>query len=389
MASRLRAGIAAALIAGGAMALALRPAEQPVAPSDVRAVPTSARLRAQHLAQQWRVAEAERRAVRYRQQLAPAIALHAELGGAALLVIAPDTVAETMHARFRELLDTIWQELGLGVTKITVGVVIDLGHDVDRTGQVPTMDRGGIFHLLPDSSDRATCLALLSPTLGFARTMTEDRSGRTRGWAKEWLADGVGPCAFHAKFGAPGRTVRQWLGHRRFDLAQSPLVQREPAAPPRAFDAAARRGWYERAYALPPAAVGCLAGRPEACRVAILAGAGGWDVRVAAPRMVQGQSRWRGDQAVLNAGRFLADVAHEVGPVRFQRFWTTTQPVETALAVALRSPVGEWTERWQRRFAPRIPLGPAIPPGEALLGLGVAAGAIAAAAAAARRRQVG
>jgi hypothetical protein len=105
--------------------------------------------------------------------------------------------------------------------------------------------------------------------------------------------------------------------------------------------------------------------------------------------MVQGQSRWRGNQSLFQARRYLADVAGEVGPVRFQRFWTTTQPVETALEVTLRSPVGEWTERWQRRFAPRIPLGPSISAGEVLLGLGVAAGALAAAAAAAQRRQVG
>lgn len=390
MAPRLRSGITTVLVVSGAVtALALWPAREVAVRPDVRAVRTSARLRAQELAERWRVAEAERRIAEYRHQLTQALAFHAEHGGAALLVIAPDGPRDVMRARLTALLDTVWHSLGLGITKITVGVVVDLSDDAERGQATPRMDRGRTVHLLPDSSDRATCIALLSPTRGFAH-MIQDASGPAQSRLEEWLMAGLGPCAFYAAYGAPGKAVRHWLGRRMFDLAQLPAVPQEPSEQRfLAFEPAARRWFYEWIYGFSPGAVACLGGRPEACRVAVLAGADVLDLNDAPPRFVVGQSRWRREQAVFWAGRYLGDVAREVGPHRFHRFWTTAEPVETGLETALQKPVGDWTEGWQRRFAPRLPLGPSIPVGAVLLGLGLAAGAIAAAAAAAQRRGVG
>ena len=84
-----------------------------------------------------------------------------------------------------------------------------------------------------------------------------------------------------------------------------------------------------------------------------------------------------------------ADVAREVSHDRFLRFWNSTEPVDTALAAALRMPVGDWTERWQRRFVPRLPLGAAAPLAAAVLGILLAGAAIIGAALSAARRQVG
>jgi hypothetical protein len=218
----------------------------------------------------------------------------------------------------------------------------------------------------------------------------EPAAGPAQARAREWLAAGLGPCAFYAAYGAPGKPVRRWLGHRGFDIAQL-LPAPTDSTVPRVFgyQPADRRWFYEWVYASPPAAVACLGGRPEGCRIAVLAGADVREVDVALPRLVPGPSRWRRGQAMFEGGRYLADVAREAGPIRFQRFWTTSEPVEAALEVALASPVGEWTERWQRRFGPRLPLGPSIPASAVWLGLGLAAGAIAATAVAAQRRQVG
>src|SRR2546430_15195971 len=108
------------------------------------------------------------------------------------------------------------------------------------------------------------------------------------------------------------------------------------------------------------------------------------------PRFLQSDPRgwWRG-QRLLYSDRYLADVAREVGHDRFLRFWNSPDPVDTALATALKLPVGEWTARWQRRFVPRLPLGPAAPLSATVLGLllGGAAGILVAVGA--TRRQVG
>ncbi|HYT70127.1 MAG TPA: hypothetical protein VEK78_02025, partial [Gemmatimonadales bacterium] len=61
---------------------------------------------------------------------------------------------------------------------------------------------------------------------------------------------------------------------------------------------------------------------------------------------------------------------------------------DTALAAALKMPVGEWTERWERRFVPRLPLGAAAPLGASGLGVLLAGAALASVALGAKRRQV-
>ncbi len=86
---------------------------------------------------------------------------------------------------------------------------------------------------------------------------------------------------------------------------------------------------------------------------------------------------------------YLADVAREVGHERFLRFWNSPEPVDSALGAVLKMPVGEWTERWQRRFVPRLPLGPAAPFSATVLGLLLGGAAVIVIAFSATRRQVG
>jgi hypothetical protein len=88
------------------------------------------------------------------------------------------------------------------------------------------------------------------------------------------------------------------------------------------------------------------------------------------------------------ADRYLSDMVREVGHDRFLRFWSSTQPVDTALAAALRMPVGEWTVSWERRFAPPLPLGAAAPLSASVLAVLLAAAAVGSVALTARRRQV-
>ena len=62
--------------------------------------------------------------------------------------------------------------------------------------------------------------------------------------------------------------------------------------------------------------------------------------------------------------------------------------MDTALATALKRPVGEWTADWQRDFVRPIRLGPAPPLGGVGLALTIAMLAIAIVAGTAARRQV-
>src|SRR5437879_7817498 len=97
--------------------------------------PSAARLRARGLAEQWRAADVAVRLVVYRRRLEPELARRraTDQPGPALLVEAPDTVPVHTQALVASALDTVWRELGLGVSKVAVGVVVDLWR-LPRTG---------------------------------------------------------------------------------------------------------------------------------------------------------------------------------------------------------------------------------------------------------------
>jgi hypothetical protein len=100
------------------------------------------------------------------------------------------------------------------------------------------------------------------------------------------------------------------------------------------------------------------------------------------------ERRWWRTQRLLPGERYLSDVAREVGRDRFQSFWTSTLPVDSALATALKQPVGEWTSQWERRFIAPIRLGAAAPLGATAIALLLGAVAVLAVMLTASRRQV-
>ena len=393
MARELRWWVAAALLACGAVALAYLPPRGAGGKSRLRDEPfrqTPARQRAQALAAQWRAASLALRLPEYRKRLQPELLRRRERDepGPALLVEASDVLAPFVRERVRAVLDTVSRQLGLGVTKISVGLVVDPRRYVSATAaETPSQDFASPAYLFPDSSDRTTCLALI-PAWQWTRTPAGIAPARM----EDWLRTGLGPCAFYAAYGTPGRGVRHWLAQRGYDLARVPLWDREqPARPQYSFvmyeDGA--RWWWRSVYQFPVTAIGCMAGCTSSCRAAVLSGAAEW-TGDSLPRFLQSDPRgwWRG-QRLLYSDRYLADVAREVGHDRFLRFWNSPDPVDTALATALKLPVGEWTARWQRRFVPRLPLGPAAPLSATVLGLLLGGAAVIVVAVGATRRQVG
>jgi len=349
------------------------------------AAPTAARRRAQAIAEEWRETDASLHLLADRQQMkwdssrvGPAILFRGS---------APSPAAvRTVEA----VADTMWRGLGLGETKVRAVLVIGLEHAPGAI-EGPTPDQNRVAFLTPDSTDRTTCIAYLPANnfwtavlLGHAPRHMEPQ------WLERWLQSGLGPCAFYAAYGTPGRSVRSWLAARNWDVA---LYLGTHGIAGERFSSVnflgdSRYSWYwDGVYSFPPATVACLAGRPEGCRSAVLEGAHD-DARIAVPEIVRLEQGWWRKQRLLPGERFLADVARDVGRDRFQTFWTSPLPVDTALAAALRQPVGEWTERWERRFIHPIRLGAAAPLGATLLALLLPAVAVGAVALVASRRQV-
>ena len=393
MARELRWWLAAALLACGAVAVAYLPprgAEQQPGLGDAPIRQTPARLRAQGLAAQWRAANLALRLPEYRQRLQPELLRRRERDepGPALLIESSESLVPLVRERVRPVLDEVSRQLGLGVTKVSVGLVVDPRRHVSaKAAATPSQDFASPAYLFPDSSDRTTCVALI-PAWQWTRTP----AGMAPATMEYWLRTGLGPCAFYAVYGAPGRGVREWLARRGYDLARVPLWDRDRAERPQdsfLMYQDGTRWWWRGVYQFPVTAIGCLAGRTTSCRAAVLAGADEW-TGDSLPRFLDSDPRawWRG-QRLLFSDRYLADVVREVGHDRFLRFWSSTEPVDTALATALKTPVGEWTERWQRRLVPRLPLGPAAPLSATLLGLLLGGAAVMVIALGATRRQVG
>jgi hypothetical protein len=397
MARELKSWLAAALAACGVIVIGYV-APWAAAPTATarrgQLQPTAARLHEQALANEWRQADMAVRLARYRIQLEPELARRRETDqpGPALIVEGPDSLAAYARDVVRPALDTVWRDLGLGVSKVGVGVVLDFWRtrrtDSDGT---PKERIGSAGHLLPDSTDRTTCVALI-PAF-YWHQFTEP--GRNR-QLEDRLREGLGPCAFLAAWGTPGSDVRRWLARRNYDLATFPGWDREWSMQSQwvsvwfAREANTPPTWYWPAvYGHPITAIGCLAGRATSCRAAVLSGAGdSFDDSV--PRLLTSQGwDWLRKERLVVGNRYLADVAREVGHERFLRFWNSPEPVDTALAAALKMPVGAWTKRWERRIVPRLPLGPAAPFGGALLGVLLGAVAVVVAARGATHRQVG
>ncbi len=353
-------------------------------------VPTPARLRAQDIADQWRTAQAAARLLESAHPVArPRSDRSSDAASPTVIVDGPDSIASRLRPLLRAQLDTVWQQLGLGVTKVSVVVVFHAPRITIR-GFTPVERSSDASYLLPDSADRTTCSVLI-PAGYLILNLLRGRRVEREAQFREWLKGNLGPCAFYAAYGNPGKPVRFWLARRNFDLALHPVwdTPRQGRLWGLEQDPAMQRWWWDWVYNQSLTAVACLARRPDACRAAVLEGGeGGGSLEDSVPRVVTLGQWWWKAQRLVAANRYLSDVVRDVGHDRFLRFWNSTQPVDTALAAALRMPVGEWTVRWEERFAPPVPLGAAAPLSASVFALLLAAAALGSVALAARRRQV-
>jgi hypothetical protein len=349
---------------------------------------TPARRRAQGLAGEWRAADGAARLLEQRAGVSAVPARGPTVALTGVEVIPP--VALTL---VRVALDSAWATLGLEDTKIHVHLVIELARDTPARATVLPATQAQVY-LEPDSTNRTTCVALVPAGPYFTRLILGRAAPRQAfvrpGAFVAWLKASLGPCAFYAAYGAPSRPVRSWLAARNWDvgLFLDPGAKTAEAPFAASLLGDARSRWYwERLYSYPPATVACMAGRAEGCRAAVLEGATARQAE-SLPRVVGIERRWWQVQKLVPAERYLSDVARAVGRERFLSFWGSPLPVDTALATALKMPVGEWTAQWQRGYVAPLRLGAAAPLGASTLALLLGAGAVMAVALAASRRQV-
>jgi hypothetical protein len=188
----------------------------------------------------------------------------------------------------------------------------------------------------------------------------------------------LGPCAFVARYGAPGPEISRWLSDGAYRLAE----HRSAVQQPRARDLTHEREltvWSENDRALRA----CIGGRDDLCVNALLMPTGATHVRVG-PAVLQLDRRLPPGG---NDSRAMLDhLEREFGAARFETFWTSDADVPTAFAGAFGIGAGDWVREWGRsRYGGRA-LGPRVDAQTLLLSALLVACLVASAVVTERRR---
>jgi hypothetical protein len=186
-----------------------------------------------------------------------------------------------------------------------------------------------VWYALPEATDGERCVVLVRIRDSTVAQLT-DLGERSL----------LGPCAYFAAFGKPGRAVHQWLEATNYrgirvpdwDMARAPTIDEASL------------------YTLTPEARWCLTGKPGGCARALNRHA----VPGPATRVVDGNTSGEASRhRTLRLGdaspRFLADAVRELGAPRFAQFWTSSAPLDSAFAGAASMPLDDWTAHWLER----------------------------------------
>jgi hypothetical protein len=158
--------------------------------------------------------------------------------------------------------------------------------------------------------------------------------------------NGLGPCFWWAKYGAPGPRIATWLRASGYHFGTSfdrPRID---------HDRVERRGFARRAFhgELSLLATSCVGGRRDHCEQVLRVDESRRGQRMAEPvifstRIFHSRSFGSFERNLLH------DLEVEFGAERFARFWQSNEDMESAFASAFGLPLGEWVQRWaQTRF---------------------------------------
>lgn len=340
-----------------------------------------ARLRANALAQQWREVNAELRWLKVRAVVREQTEQRRAAGQ-----FGPVTIVEGGATGERDVLqpalDSVWSGLGLKATKIGVAVLARFPSEEPSSSSLTRSAESvtGNAFILPDTVDRSICL-VQSRVPFWLFSKRGPRQPEIKRWARQVL----GPCAYYARFGMPSERVERWLVRRRFDVAMTPSWTQPARLEGWTFEdfmdedgTLAGRLMRQRIimfwiYSYPRATASCFVGRPEVCRRTIAVADAPGDGPL--PRLVLPFGEFDPTKVQLVfADQFLAEVVRKAGPERFQDFWTTSLPVDSALSLAVGEPIGEFITSYHARISPLLPVvGAAAKPRDASLTLLAAA----------------
>jgi hypothetical protein len=284
---------------------------------------------------------------------------------------------------------------------------IDLVFTLDTAASVRSamLDRPfiGVTHVLPSApGQRCTSIVQHAPRRAFEdmypRYWTAYASGV--GTASRLL----GPCGFYEAFGSPGHGVDEWLAKGGWRFGSSAILR--PGYSQRVWLGysnywfeplwARRSGWPLRRLA---SAKGyrCASGDAEVCKAIILDPnadpQAGRTLPMAADRIVPPSSAsvdyesWYMSLGPREA-RYLADMANDLGPDRFRRFWTSEKAPAEAFADAAGQDLGTWTVAWARRTYGQNGRGPSPDVDTAMWAVLLALSGLGAAVTTSRRRQM-
>lgn len=208
---------------------------------------------------------------------------------------------------------------------------------------------------LPTATDGRTCIAT-HPVATIGNRRPESLRARRE----------LGPCAFFAAFGLPGREIERWLAARDYNVAMDPDWRLPRHTPPPADELSATQ-WLQFALArtgLAPrpeffyeieggslywysfTGAACAAGDRVACRYYFFLPPPAPDIRRrGAP--VPGIVEFRPWSSSQQYGA-LATLVRDQGPDRFAKFWRSDLPPEQAFNQAFTVPFDRWAPAWAR-----------------------------------------
>ncbi|HET9453508.1 MAG TPA: hypothetical protein VFO66_04405 [Gemmatimonadaceae bacterium] len=297
---------------------------------------------------------------------------------------------------FRDAARRALAALGNPRLPVDVAFVFDTTELVRGVRRGAGRDLAGEFVLPASDTDR--CLAVVRIRSSIAASEGERRLTEIASRLTDRRL--LGPCAFIGAFGPPGPHISDWLSSNGWGYAlvagwSEPFPSWNPPAW-YGLRTGNSDGWPLRYY-MGVDGYRCATGDERACVVAISetgapirSGAlpRTWGTRVISSTQNDNDWFFR-----LNLGprqaTFLSDLVNTVGPDRFRRFWTSTEPVAEAFESATGRTLGAATYDWtQSQYAGYVGRGAAVSPLTAGLALLFVGGGAVTAVAAARRRRV-
>lgn len=398
MATGLRIWIAATLGACLAVAIgALSGGPDVAPPSEQLSHHPSAEWgrRAAELGAVWRTTWRRWRLESYRARLAPAADSARAAGGTAplLLIEGPSTPAQ--RSELNRDLATIWQQGAPEGFKVAVALVIIRDGAGGAGPDTPNPDARNVSltYLFPDSLHRDMCLAVVHEASQGRRFFQVGDLSTVQ--TTRWLAESLGPCAFYGTYGIPGHEIGRWLNAEGMGYAIYPQWWARGRSPWFGYtyydDTPIERrpaGWWVFMYSLMPwDGAACYGGRVTQCARNVFDSAavadsqpGYWD-----------ESNWyqEPEHPFFSGVTYLSDLARALGPARFSEFWSSDEPMDSALHLATGKSLGDWTLSWARTTGPTLHLGPAAPSLDVFWGILPALLAFGCALWYAGRRQIG